>query len=131
MKNIYIIGAGSLALAIALSGCEKPQAPQPQITQTEDGKTQVAVQQPEDHTVRDMAIGAAGGYLLSRVLGGGGSSQPAPAPVHNTTVIQKKTVIVNKVVEAPKPKVEPPKPRPSFTPSRPASRPSFSSTRRK
>lgn len=131
MKNIYIIGAFLPALAIALSGCEKPQAPQPQITQTEDGKTQVAVQQPEDHTVRDMAIGAAGGYLLSRALGGGGSST-AQAPVqHNTTVIQKKTVIVNKTVEAPKPKIEPPKARPSLKPSRPSSRPSFSSTRRK
>ena len=130
MKNIYIIGAFLPAFAIALSGCEKPQAPQPQITQTEDGKTQVAVQQPEDHTVRDMAIGAAGGYLLSRVLGGGGSN-PAPPPVHNPTVIQKKTVIVNKTVEAPKPKVESPKSKPSYAPPRPASRPSFSSSSRR
>lgn len=125
MKTTIMI-LSVLAACGSLSGClEKDAPPQPKVVQQNADGTQTTLQEatpPQDHTVRDMAIGAAGGYLASKLLGGG-SSQAAPPPVNHTTVVQRKTIIVNNYKEPPKPPTAKPvvKPsRPSFT-SRPSS----------
>jgi len=125
MKTTIILGV--FAACAALTGClDKDPPPQPKVVQQNADGTQTTLQEAtpaQDHTVRDMAIGAAGGYLASKLLGGGGSSQAAPPVQNTTTVVQRKTVIVNNYREPPKSPVAKPvmKPsRPSFT-SRPSS----------
>jgi hypothetical protein len=97
MKGLYVI---ALLATAALAGCGPDSSP---VLDQNGQPTGQSVQQPSGPGVGTGAIlGGLAGYMLGRhsaspvAPAGGGYSAP-PTVVHrNTTIIQKKTVIVNK-----------------------------------
>lgn len=122
-KQLAIFTACALATVfiVLVAGCNEQQSVLPV---TKDANGNEVVQAPQDHTVRDAALGGLAGFMLGRATSNNHApayaAPSAPAPVIHRTIIQK--TIVNKTVNR---TVTPP--TRSYTPSRSYSSPSRSS----
>lgn len=112
-------------MAAFLSACNEQQ-PQPRTIVTDASGNQYEVPQQSQEQGSDAmdtavaaglgaAVGSVAGNMLSRPSGnsgGGYYNQPAPVIHRNTTIIQKKTVVINKPAPI---KVTPRSPAPSHS----------------
>lgn len=137
MKRISLLlaAAALLALTACNDNTPAPSYAQPPVVNQQDTPSVAQAVPQQDTTFRDAALGAAGGYLLGRVLHGGGTSNnsgysSAPTVVHNNTTVVKKTIVQNNNVRQNNivQQKAVPKPQPSRSV---ISRPSFSGSKRR